>query len=172
MGPIDTYLVDVVRVGGPLLLIAAIGLLALGVEGALSKRLRIVLGSMTAIAALLAVAQVAPVGESGQLIKASVVQAGGQLGTNAATSDQLAVLDRHLAAVDRHVVDTDLMVWSESSVTTYAPLESSSELSTISELANKLDAVIIANISEIKGNKFRNTTVSIDPGKGLRALYD
>ena len=42
MGPIDTYLVDVVRVGGPLLLIAAIGLLALGVEGALSKRLRIV----------------------------------------------------------------------------------------------------------------------------------
>ena len=172
MGPIDTYLVDVVRVGGPLLLIAAIGLLALGVEGALSKRLRIVLGSMTTIAALLAVAQVAPVGESGQLIKASVVQAGGQLGTNAATSDQLAVLDRHLAAVDGHVVDTDLMVWSESSVTTYAPLESSSELSTISELATKLDAVIIANFSEIKGNKFRNTSVSIDPGKGLRDRYD
>lgn len=172
MGPIDTYLVEVVRVGGSLLLIAAIGLLAIAVEGALSKKPRTVLSSVAAIAALIGVAQIAPAGEPGQKIKASVVQAGGQLGTRAASSDQVAVFDRHLAAVNAHDVDTDLMIWSESSVTTSAPLEQSSELSTISQLATELDAVIVANFSEIKGNNFRNASISIDPGKGLRDRYD
>ena len=172
MGPIDTYLVEVVRVGGSLLLIAAIGLLAIAVEGALSKKPRTVLSSVAAIAALIGVAQIAPAGEPGQKIKASVVQAGGQLGTRAASSDQVAVFDRHLAAVNAHDVDTDLMIWSESSVTTSAPLEQSPELSTISQLATELDAVIVANFSEIKGNNFRNASISIDPGKGLRDRYD
>ena len=172
LGPIDTYLVDVVRVAGPLLLVATIGLLAVAVEGALSKRPRMVLGSLAVIVALLAVAQIAPVGESGQVINASVVQAGGQLGTRAATSDQVAVLDRHLAAINAQVIDTDLMVWSESSVTAYAPLEQSPELSTVNKIANELDAVIVANFSEVEGNNFRNASVSINPGEGLTDRYD
>ena len=172
LGPIDTYLVDVVRVAGPLLLVATIGLLAVAVEGALSKKPRMVLGSLAVVVALLAVAQIAPVGESGQVINASVVQAGGQLGTRAATSDQVAVLDRHLAAINAHVIDTDLMVWSESSVTAYAPLEQSPELSTVNKIANELDAVIVANFSEVEGNNFRNASVSINPGEGLTDRYD
>ncbi len=172
LGPIDTYLVDVVRVAGPLLLIATIGLLAVAVEGALSKKPRMVLGSLAIIVSLLAVAQIAPVGESGQVINASVVQAGGQLGTRAATSDQVAVLDRHLAAINADVIDTDLMVWSESSVTAYAPLEQSAELSTVNKIASELDAVIVANFSEVEGNNFRNASVSINPGEGLTDRYD
>jgi len=159
-------------VAGPLLLVATIGLLAVAVEGALSKRPRMVLGSLAVIVALLAVAQIAPVGESGQVINASVVQAGGQLGTRAATSDQVAVLDRHLAAINADVIDTDLMVWSESSVTAYAPLEQSAELSTVNKIASELEAVIVANFSEVEGNNFRNASVSINPGEGLTDRYD
>ncbi|HJL99550.1 MAG TPA: nitrilase-related carbon-nitrogen hydrolase, partial [Acidimicrobiales bacterium] len=172
MGPIDTYLVDVVRVAGPLLLIAVIGLVAIMVEGALSTQFRTVLGSLVAVGILLGVAQVAPVGRSEDLIMASVVQAGGELGTRAATSDQVAVLDRHLAAIEANPIDTDLMVWSESSVTTFAPLEQSRELSILSELATDLNTVIVANFSEIDGDNFRNASVSIDPGVGLIDRYD
>lgn len=172
MGPIDTYLVDVVRVGGPLLLIGAIGLVAIMVEGALSTRFRTVIGSLVALGILVGVAQVAPTGRAEDLIMASVVQAGGELGTRAATSDQVAVLDRHLAAVEANPVDTDLMVWSESSVTTFAPLEQSRELSILSELATDLNTVIVANFSEIDGDNFRNASVSIDPGMGLIDRYD
>jgi len=172
MGPIDTYLVDVVRVGGPLLLIGAIGLVAIMVEGALSTRFRTVIGSLVALGILVGVAQVAPTGRAEDLIMASVVQAGGELGTRAATSDQVAVLDRHLAAVEANPVDTDLMVWSESSVTTFAPLEQSRELSILSELATGLNTVIVANFSEIDGDNFRNASVSIDPGMGLIDRYD
>jgi apolipoprotein N-acyltransferase len=172
MGPIDTYLVDVVRVAGPLLLIAVIGLVAIMVEGALSTQFRTVLGSLVAVGILLGVAQVAPVGRSEDLIMASVVQAGGELGTRAATSDQVAVLDRHLAAIEANPIDTDLMVWSESSVTTFAPLEQSRELSILSELATDLNTVIVANFSEIDGDNFRNASVSIDPSVGLIDRYD
>ena len=49
-------------------------------------------------------------------------------------------------AVERHNVETDLMVWSESSVT--SSLEQSKELKTVLQ-NNRLDAVIIANFSEI-----------------------
>ena len=172
LGPIDTYLIDVVRVGGPLLLVATIGLLAIAVEASLSRSPRTVLGSIATIVILLGIAQMAPMAESGQVISASVVQAGGQLGTSAANSDQLAVLDRHLAAINAHAVNTDLMVWSESSVTTYAPLELSPELSTISKLATDLDSIIIANFSEVKGDNFRNASVAIEPGSGLSDRYD
>ena len=58
LGPIDTYLVDVVRVGGALLLVGAIGIVAVAVEGALSARLRTVLGALVAIVVLIAVAVV------------------------------------------------------------------------------------------------------------------
>ncbi len=172
MGPIDTYLVDVVRVGGPLLLIASIGLIAVAVEAVLLTRLQTVLGSLIVLGILVGVAQIAPVGRSENVIMASVVQAGGELGTRAATSDQVAVLDRHLAAIEANPVDTDLMVWSESSVTTFAPLEQSRELSIVSQLATDLDAVIVANFSEIDGDNFRNASVSIDPDAGLIDRYD
>ena len=172
MGPIDTYLVDVVRVGGPLLLIGAIGLVVIMVEGALSTRFRTVIGSLVAVGILVGVAQVAPTGRSEDVIMASVVQAGGELGTRAASSDQVAVLDRHLAAIEANPIDTDLMGWSESSVTTFAPLEQSRELSILSELATDLNTVIVANFSEIDGDNFRNASVSIDPGMGLIDRYD
>jgi len=172
MGPIDTYLVDVVTVGGPLLLIGAIGLISVMVEGALLTQFRTVLGALLSVGVLLGVAQIAPGASPEGVITASVVQAGGDLGTRAATSDQVAVLDRHLAAIEANPIDTDLMVWSESSVTTFAPLEQSRELSILGELATNLDAVIVANFSEIDGDNFRNASVSIDPGVGLIDRYD
>ncbi|MAF45119.1 MAG: apolipoprotein N-acyltransferase [Acidimicrobiaceae bacterium] len=172
MGPVDSYLVDTVRVSGPLLLIASIGVLAIAVEGALSTQIRQVIIALAAVLSVVALAQIAPVGTSNTVIQGSVVQAGGQLGTRAASSDEAAVFTRHLEAVERHNVETDLMVWSESSVSTFAPLEQSKELKTIAQLANRLDAVIIANFSEIEGDYFRNASVAIEPAGNISGRYD
>jgi apolipoprotein N-acyltransferase len=172
LGPVDTYLVDVVRVGGALLLIASIGIIAVGVEGALSAQLRTTLGPLAAIVLLIAVARMSPTGRTDSVINASVVQAGGALGTRAATSNQLAVFDRHLEAIARQPIDTDLMVWSESSVTADVPLETSDELATITQLATDLDAVIVANFSETDGDRFRNASVSVNPNSGIAGRYD
>jgi apolipoprotein N-acyltransferase len=134
--------------------------------------MRTTLGSLAAIVLLVAVAQVSPTGRIDGVINASVVQAGGALGTRAATSNQLAVFDRHLEAIARQPVDTDLMVWSESSVTTDAPLETSDELAIITQLATDLDAVIVANFSETDGDYFRNASVSVNPDSGIAGRYD
>ena len=84
MGPVDSYLVDTVRVSGPLFLIASIGVLAIAVEGALSTQIRKVVIALAAVLSMIVLAQIAPVGTSNAVIQGSVVQAGGQLGTRRA----------------------------------------------------------------------------------------
>tara|TARA_Y100001970_G_scaffold292739_1_gene435540 strand:- start:492 stop:1928 length:1437 start_codon:yes stop_codon:yes gene_type:complete len=172
MGPIDSYLVDTVRVSGPLLLIASIGILAIAVEGALSTQIRKVMVALATVLLLIALGQFAPVGTSNAVIEGSVVQAGGQLGTRAASSDQGAVFARHLEAVELQDIETDLMVWSESSVTAFAPLEQSKEFKSVAQLAKRLDAVIVANFSEIDGDYFRNASVAVEPTGSIGGRYD
>ena len=172
MGPIDTYLVDVVRISGPLLLIALIGILAIACEGAISRNFKAVWISISLSIALVALAQVSPRGEIEEAIVGSVVQAGGDLGTRAATSSQGDVFRRHLEAMELQDSKSDLIVWSESSVTVNAPLEESRELNAITRLASELDAVIIANFSEIDGNNFRNASVAVNPTSGIGGRYD
>ena len=172
MGPVDSYLVDTVRVSGPLLLIAAVGILAIAVEGALSTQIRKVVVALAAVLSLIVLAQIAPTGMRNAVIQGSVVQAGGQLGTRAASSDQAAVFTRHLEAVELHNIETDLMVWSESSVTAFAPLEQSKEFRKVAQLANRIDTVIVANFSEIEGNYFRNASVVVEPTGGIGGRYD
>ena len=172
MGPIDSYLVDTVRVSGPLLLIASIGILAITVEGALTANMRKVSVALAALLFLIALAQIAPIGKSTSVIQGSVVQAGGQLGTRAASSDQGAVFTRHLEAIEKLETKTDLMVWSESSVSAVAPLEQSKEFDVVAQLAKRLDAVIIANFSEIDGAYFRNASVAVNPTGGIGGRYD
>ena len=172
MGPVDSYLVDTVRVSGPLLLIAAVGILAIAVEGALSTQIRKVVVALAAVLSLIVLAQIAPTGMRNAVIQGSVVQAGGQLGTRAASSDQAAVFTRHLEAVELHNIETDLMVWSESSVTAFAPLEQSKEFRKVAQLANRIDTVIVANFSEIEGNYFRNASVVVEPTGDIGGRYD
>ena len=130
-------------------------------------------------------------------VTAAVVQAGGELGTNVDTP-QRSVRLRHLDTVadwmdgaggtsgdmgtqpgrDGDVdageaVTVDLMVWSESSNSSDQPLEGSPQLAELSELARRLDAVLLANFYErADDRRFRNATVAIDPETGLADRYD
>lgn len=106
-------------------------------------------------------------------ITAAVVQAGGELGTNVDTP-QRSVRLRHLEATDAWQGNADLMVWSESSTSSDAPLEDSGRLAELESLAERRGLVLIANFYEraADAERFRNTTVAINPVGGLSGRYD
>ncbi len=106
-------------------------------------------------------------------ITAAVVQAGGELGTNVDTP-QRSVRLRHLETTDAWQGDADLMVWSESSTSSDAPLEGSGRLAELESLAERRSLVLIANFYEraVDDERFRNATVAINPDGGLSGRYD
>ena len=79
---------------------------------------------------------------------------------------------RHLEAVERHNVETDLMVVGEQCEHIRSP-EQSKELKTIAQLANRLDAVIIANFSGNRRRPFsKRVSVAIEPAGNISGRYD
>ncbi|MDG2111610.1 MAG: apolipoprotein N-acyltransferase [Actinomycetota bacterium] len=172
LGQVDAPWVGVVRVAGPLLLVAVIGALAVVVAGLLGRRQRAstVYGSI--VVALVVLAALAPSGSDDESIDVAVVQAGGELGTNAVNSDEAAVFDRHVMAMEAEPPDVDLIVWSESSAVSDGPVDDSVRMQQLRELADTYDATIIANFSERDDDHFRNAAVAVAPSEGLVGRYD
>lgn len=172
LGQAEAPWVGVVRVAGPLLLVGVVG--ALGVVGAglVARRPRAALVAAACVVGLVIVASVAPSGRDDEPIDVAVVQAGGQLGTNAVNSDEAAVFDRHVAAMEAEPPDVDLVVWSESSAVSDGPLGDSARMEQLRRLADVYDATIIANFSERTPDRFRNAAVAVAPAAGLVGRYD
>ena len=171
LGQVEAPWVDVVRVAGPLLLIALVGFLAVLLAGLLeSQRIAVTAGAL--VIALVLVAGVAPSGSDDEPLDVAVVQAGGELGTNAVTSDEAAVFDRHVAALETQPPDVDLIVWSESSAVSDGPLDDARRMDELGALADTYDATIIANFSERTPDRFRNAAVAVAPSEGLVGRYD
>jgi len=171
LGQVGAPWVDVVRVGGPLLLVAVIGLAAVAVAGARAHR-GTALIALGALILLTAVATAAPRGVVERQLEVAVVQAGGALGTNAVTNTERPVFDRHVAALTASPPDVELIVWSESSASSFGPVETSLHMTELEDLARTYGATIIANFSEMTTDRFRNTAVSVDPERGYLDRYD
>lgn len=171
LGQVGAPWVDVVRVGGPLLLVAVIGLAAVAVAGARAHR-GTALIALGALILLTAVATAAPRGVVERQLEVAVVQAGGALGTNAVTNTERPVFDRHVAALAASPPDVELIVWSESSASSFGPVETSLHMTELEDLARTYGATIIANFSEMTTDRFRNTAVSVDPERGYLDRYD
>ncbi len=172
LGQVDAPWVGVVRVGGPLLLVATTGAVAVVVTSLLERRHRIGAGAVGVVVALVVVAALAPSGRDDEPLEVAVVQAGGALGTNAVTSDEAAVFDRHVAARAADPPAVDRIVWSESSAVSDGPLAASPRMAELEALADELDATIIANFSERTPDRFRNAAVAVAPRDGLVGRYD
>ena len=172
LGQVEAPWVDVVRVAGPLSLIVVVGAVSIVVHEAAHRRW--VPASIVAGCVLIAMlaAAIAPRGSDDEAIDVAVVQAGGQLGTNAVNSDEAAVFDRHVNALDAEPPEVDLIVWSESSAVSDGPLAVSPRMQELEELASRYDATIIANFSERTPDRFRNAAVAVSPDDGLVGRYD
>lgn len=172
LGQIDAPWVSVVRVSGPLLLIGILGLAASTFEAILVRRFVSASIFLMTILAITIVANLAPTSVVDSSLQAGVVQAGGDLGTRAVSSDQANVFDRHVSALSKHMIHMDLVVWSESSAISDGPLENSVHLSRLSKISTDRDTTIIANFSERDGNYFKNVSVVVAPRAGLLDRYE
>ena len=155
LGQIDAPWVSVVKISGPLLLIGVLGLAASTFEAILVRRFVSASMFLVVILATTTIASLAPTSTVDSLVQAGVVQAGGDLGTRAVSSDQTNVFDRHVSALEKNRIPMDLVVWSESSAISNGPLENSVHLSQLATIATARDTTIIANFSERDGNYFK-----------------
>lgn len=172
LGQVDGPWLGSAVLAGPLGVIALVGLGAVIVERLCAREWCAV--SWPAVAAIgVPIAALAwPATTVDATVTAAVVQAGGELGTHVDTP-QRSVRLRHLDTTDAWPGSADLMVWSESSTSSAGPLEASANLAELEALAGRRDTVLIANFYErADGQRFRNTTVAIDPATGLSDRYD
>lgn len=173
LGQVDGPWLGAAVLAGPLGVIALVGAGAVVVERLCAREWRAV--SWPAVAAIgVPIAALAwPATTVDATVTAAVVQAGGELGTHVDTP-QRSVRLRHLDTTNAWQGDADLMVWSESSTSSDGPLEASGNLAELEALAGRRGTVLIANFYEraVDGERFRNTTVAIDPEGGLSDRYD
>ena len=159
--------------GGPLGVIALVGVGAVVVERICAREWRAVSWPALVAIGVPIAALAVPSTTVDRTITAAVVQAGGELGTHVDTP-QRSVRLRHLDTANAWLGSADLMVWSESSTSSDGPLEASDNLAELEALAAWRETVLIANFYEraVDAERFRNATVAIDPGTGLADRYD
>lgn len=144
MGQVDSPLAPTVRTLGPLLLVALVGAIGVGLSAALDRRWQppaIVAGVLVAA---LGWAAVAPDGYAIGEIGVAVVQGGGRQRTRATAEDGPIVLRRHVEASRLVQTPVDLVLWPENVVNPRPPylnLPDSDRFLTFDEAAEAVQQV-------------------------------
>ena len=166
-------LLPVARIGGSLLVSAAVAVFGAGLGAFVFDRNRwgaIAMGG-TVLVALLGV--IAPAGARTRTITAATVQGGGPQQTRSSATDYSLVIGRHLRASQAIVSPVDLVVWPENvvNVSTY---EGSAEQAQLVALAQGLRTTLVAGIVEVRGDPthFYNAVVAIGPDGRQEDRYD
>lgn len=107
-----------------------------------------------------------PVGD----LTVAAVQGGGQLGTNAETSDQQPVFTRHLEA-SQDLPDGALVLWPESAVTVDGEFEGSRRHQQLAELARSTNTTLVVGVTQRDETSFDNLSVVIAPDGSVVDSY-
>ena len=181
-------LVELARLGGPLLITAGVwaGGVVLATFAALAwGRRRPVAGSAVIGAAALAlgiltlavVGLVAPDGGSPfRTLRVALVQGGGQRGLSEQEVSPSTVLAAQLAAtssVSTARPSPRLVVWPEDVVALNGPLAGSSQATLLSRLARQLDATLLVGVTEpASAATFRNEIVAWGPSGHIVGVFE
>jgi apolipoprotein N-acyltransferase len=140
----DTPWAAVVRLGGPLLLVALVVVVGQALSAAVEGRWRAVAGAAAVVAVTLVATWAHPrasvVGEAA----AAVVQGGGPQRTRASPDQQPVVLARAVEATRHLDAAVDLVVWPENVVNPGRYLSFATARDTVREVAAETDAVLLA----------------------------
>lgn len=171
-GQVDGPFAELSRLGGPLLVVAVVGVL-----GAAATDLRapaagtaMLLGITTTVAALV---WPSATGAAGPLAVA-VVQGGGARGIPAVVADADALLRRHLRAAQTITQPVDLLLLPEGVLDVdAAPFEGTAGGDLVSDLARRLRSDVIAGVVEPAGrSSFRNSAVGWTADGRVAGRYD
>jgi len=170
----DAPLAQTARVFGSLTIVALVGVIGVGLSAAMQRHWRhvgVVVGVLV-IATLFTI--VAPHGTAIDTIDIAIVQGGGPQNTRAALTGSEKVFQRHLDASQEVVGPVDFVLWPENVVHTEGPLVGTPKYDALVELAQQLDAPIIAGIIEDFDEEgfFLNASMTINPDGSNSGRYD
>jgi apolipoprotein N-acyltransferase len=188
LGQADGPLVQLARLGGPLLITAGVwagGVAAATLVAALgARRLQMPMGSVVGpaviaagVVALAVVGAVVPDGGPPVgTVRVALVQGGGQRGVSKEQVSPTAVYDAQLAAtygVTTARPHVELVVWPEDVVALDGPLAGSPEAATLSSLARALHTTLMVGVTEPAGaTAFRNEVVVWGPRGNIVAVFE
>jgi apolipoprotein N-acyltransferase len=185
LGQADGPLLDLARLGGPLLLTAGVWWGGVGLATAVAGWRRrpaptgpgrgVVL--LIALALLVVVGALAPDGGAPvRSISVAAVQGGGRRGGDKEQVDPTTVFNAQLAAtfgISQRHARPDLVLWPEDVLSLSGPLAGSSEATVMSRLARQLHTTLVAGVTEpASRTTFRNEIVVWGPGGRLVAEFE
>ena len=110
-------------------------------------------------------------GPDGPPVEVGVVQGGGERGLRAVFTDSQVVFERHRDVAERLDAPLDLVVWPENAIDVPA-LEGSDPARTLSDLAERVDATVIAGVTEdADDNRFVNVAYAWAPTGNVVDAY-
>ncbi|HEX3796490.1 MAG TPA: apolipoprotein N-acyltransferase [Acidimicrobiales bacterium] len=178
LGQADGPLLQLARLGGPLLLTAGVYAGGVGLATLLAaRRPGRGLAILGGLALLTLVAATLPDGGAPvRSITVATVQGGGRRGVDKADVSPATVLFNQLAAMEqvaRRRPAPDLVLWPEDVIGLDIPLPGSSEATLMSQTARQLKTTLVVGITEPAGQtKFRNEIVAWGPSGRVVATFE
>jgi apolipoprotein N-acyltransferase len=172
MGQVDTPLVNVARVGGPLLLDLVAVLVGVAVAAAVARHWRASGALAVAVVALVVVGVAAPRGHDIGELRIAAVQGGGPQGTRFFADDAQLVYDRHVQATTLVQPPVDVVLWPENVVNIEGRVTNSDVGAELSDIARGLHTTLLVGVVEGDGNRFHNAQVAIDPSGNYIDRYE
>lgn len=172
-GQVGGPLASVVRLGGPLVLVAITVIAAQALASLLRREMFAALVGFSIVLASLGLAQLAPRTTTVGILNVAVVQGGGPQRTRAQASDAEVVFNRHIEAAAAITDPVDLIVLPENVVHVDDDFPATTEARTLGELARQHQAPVIVGVVEsTDGPTWNNAVFVIDEHGDVVDRYD
>jgi apolipoprotein N-acyltransferase len=175
LGQVGGPLLPAARLGGHLLVVAAVGAAGVGLAALAGRRWWAAAVGLGLAVAAAAGGAAAPRGHDVGPVRVAAVQGGGARGLRAVEGDPHVVFEAQLAATRAAVGpgDVDVVVWAEDVVDVDGPLAGSEQEAAMARLSDDLRATVVAGVVEdVSDRRFRNAAVVWEPGRGVVGRYD
>jgi len=172
MGQVDSPLVSVVRVGGPLLLDLLTVAVGMTLAATIARRWRPAGAGAGFVVALVLLGVVAPSGHDIGSLRIAAVQGGGPQGTRFFDAEAQVVFQRHLDASELVQTPVDVVLWPENVVNIEGRVTNDPVGDQLSALAQRLHTTLLVGVVEGDGNGFHNGQVAIDPNGEFIDRYE
>lgn len=172
MGQVSSPLVDVVRVGGPLLLDLVAVAVGMALAAAIARRWRTAGAGIAVVVVIVLVGLAAPRGHDIGSLRIAAVQGGGPQGTRFFDAEAQLVYDRHVEATKLVQTPVDVVLWPENVVNIEGRVTNNAIGDELSAIAKRLHATLLVGVVEGDGGGFHNGQVAIDPDGNYIDRYE
>jgi len=174
IGQVAGPLASVLRVGGPVLLLAVTVATGQALAAALRRAWAPAAGLAGGVGVLVLVAAVlAPQGTTVDRAEVALVQGGGKQGTRKSDTGVVEPFERHVEATEGVEAPVDLVVWPEDVIDTEGAFVEDPWFDVVATIADDLGAPMVVGTVEGAGAEhFRNAAVLLGPDGAAMGRYD